>query len=385
MESINSSNNELRHKSYSRKQGKNSQKRSSVSIKAQNYVKPEISYISKMPEYSTFKLPEKKKPDFEQNLPNIEEERATEAPSFSKPQKFERAQTIDEDYMGLFDILMKELSDVPGGIQEKVSKVTVETFKNDLIKITRRSNKKKIKLSFKEQISKLNVCTYNCDPDQIQFDLEKGSGWYFLTPVDEWQEKFSKVEMKNNYCSFHSENFCLSFQELNIMLRMYSCYFNNKDRNDIEKLNQMFKSYNMRKSPGNPRNPARSKQIEGKGRLHSLRFQLRELHLRGIENQHSRAQAAFPSRLLLQKPSARKKSNAGQFEPLFEQDDAKFESGEAEGWSAKGEEAGESGFGRFEFVQWGRVWQGHCFESEYWATESGLFLAEGGFERAEER
>lgn len=176
MESINSSNNELRHKSYSRKQGKNSQKRSSVSIKAQNYVKPEISYISKMPEYSTFKLPEKKKPDFEQNLPNIEEERATEAPSFSKPQKFERAQTIDEDYMGLFDILMKELSDVPGGIQEKVSKVTVETFKNDLIKITRRSNKKKIKLSFKEQISKLNVCTYNCDPDQIQFDLEKGSG-----------------------------------------------------------------------------------------------------------------------------------------------------------------------------------------------------------------
>jgi hypothetical protein len=115
-------------------------------------------------------------------LTNIKEEENSQFVSFSKKKeevfiKKEEDQSGNE-YMGLFDIIMKELSDIPNGIREKVSTLNSELFNSDLKKIKRRSNKKKAKLSFEEQINKLNVCTFNCNTRNLKFDLDKGSILY---------------------------------------------------------------------------------------------------------------------------------------------------------------------------------------------------------------
>lgn len=53
--------------------------------------------------------------------------------------------------------------------------------------------------------------------------------------------------MKENFCSFHSENFCVSFEELSLTLKMYYSFFKNKNMDDIGKLTQIFKSMINRK------------------------------------------------------------------------------------------------------------------------------------------
>jgi len=136
-------------------------------IKSQNYIKPEISYINKFPDYSSFK-PKQKKSEIsifsQKELPNIKEEESNALNNSSKE---------NGQYKGLFDIIMKELSDIPNEIRDKVSDINIKIFDDKLVKIKKRK-RKKAKLSFEQQINKLNVCTYNCNFQSLKFDLTKG-------------------------------------------------------------------------------------------------------------------------------------------------------------------------------------------------------------------
>lgn len=162
-------------------------KRSSVNksrVKPQNYVKPEISYVGKIPDYSSFHVKSKAKTEQgpgDSGLAHIQEEPSTsmslnppkqsgpreagEDPRPSEPKS-------EENYLGLFDILMKELSDLPKGIKERLSRVDSEIFEDKLVRIKRKKDPQK--LSFEQQIKKLSACTYNCNQQELRFDLEKG-------------------------------------------------------------------------------------------------------------------------------------------------------------------------------------------------------------------
>ena len=168
-------------------------------MNSQNYVTPEISYINRIPDYSSFKLKNKETKNFRQSeLPNIKEENTSlnvsskkqpvkkklskpkikskpEKKNLKRKPKESNIKTESSNYIGLFDIIMKELSDIPNGIREKVSKIDIKIFDDKLVKIRKRKKSKKSKLSFEQQIKKLNVCTYNCCEQELKFDLNKGS------------------------------------------------------------------------------------------------------------------------------------------------------------------------------------------------------------------
>lgn len=161
------------------KKGRKRQSLNSPQVKPQNYVKPEISYVGKIPDYTSFSPASKSSRTLQpvQALPGIQEEEPQPAKEVSQPRLPSRGPQTEElpgaeEYLGIFDILMKELSDVPNGIKEKLGELGPEMFEDKLVKIKKKRDRKK--LSFEQQIKKLNVCTYNCAEQGLWFDLGRG-------------------------------------------------------------------------------------------------------------------------------------------------------------------------------------------------------------------
>ena len=158
------------------------------SIKSQNYVTPEISYINKIPEYSNINNRVETVSSPKNRLSNIrEEENLSELEKSNIEEFYEQNQDYrtelnydnfdddsKEEYMGLFDIIMKELSDFPKNIKEKI-KLNKETLFEDSLEKIKKRKRKRSKISMEEHERKLNVCTYHCNSTDTEFDLNKSN------------------------------------------------------------------------------------------------------------------------------------------------------------------------------------------------------------------
>ena len=162
--------------------------------RSQNYFRPEISCINRISDYlNRPSILNDINGEGSGTLANIKEEehkssrcsskgvsrresgKKNEKPLNAPLEELKEEETRSEEnneYLGLFDIIMKELADFPKSVQEKIRFSPENLFEIKLKEIRKRAvkgkGKGKRKRVEKKAQQKINVCTFNCHLHSLQ-------------------------------------------------------------------------------------------------------------------------------------------------------------------------------------------------------------------------
>lgn len=126
---------------------------------------------------------------------------------------------FNENYKGIYQVLMKELSDFPKNLLEKEKKL------NNQISNISDSRRESLQKSGTIDGSGLSKCSFYCSPHDELFSFKMGNQKVCQSEEKKWRESLFLKEMNHNFCSFHIENFSISLKTLYDLSTLYSNYF----------------------------------------------------------------------------------------------------------------------------------------------------------------
>lgn len=137
---------------------------------------------------------------------------------------------FDKNYKGIYQVLISELADFPKNILN-----TEHVPENQTKNSGSNAPEKDATLGSKQFLN----CSFHCGPDDSISTFDSGEESP-LTQESKWREQLNVGEMTRNFCCFHVENFCISYQNLLDLFKLYFGYFSANKTKTLKALSKIF-------------------------------------------------------------------------------------------------------------------------------------------------